>query len=226
MTVPPLQDFTGGEWIRAVGIDPGGEAGLVAVLVPPSLDVARGRFIGCASINTGTSVHESKPQIRARMFHRIRDLLLAWQPSVVVLEEPWDAMPAWGAGRRTKGASRGTIFSLGSHFGLALAAASDLGAYVRIASYPVTSARAKERETVRGTRTTPERIGWMQRRNPKPPSRDRVLSHYRAMLREIKAFPVNGVLPSTDELDRVEAEDVYMSLGVLDFHFDRERGRV
>jgi hypothetical protein len=220
-------------YIRAVGIDPGSITGMIALAVPIDgphpLDFNHARLIGTAKIDVGDVRGAAA---RAGLFSRVRSQLAAWRPSLVVLEEPFDALPTWGKGKRTGGAARGTIFALGAHFGLCVAAAHDVGTIVHdldrphIAAYAVTSAREKTTHTTRGDRHKAERIGWMQRRESRIPSREHVLAVHRQIFRELQHRPHNGVLPTAAALRAVLDENITMALGVLLFHFDRERGAV
>jgi hypothetical protein len=225
-------------WTVYAGIDPGATSGLVAVAMPPGAHrLADARLVGFTTITTakarkGDDDDAGKPRRRAQLFHRIREQLVAWRASVIVIEEPWDALASFGQGKRGKqGHGRGTLFSLGAHYGLVLAAASDLAWDVSIATYPVTSERRKERLVKKPgggmmMRAKPERIGWMQRRNSKIPPHERVALECALLLRALKERPANGVLPSRADLSREEDDNVYMALGVLNFHLDRERGIV
>lgn len=232
-------------WIVYAGIDPGATTGLVAVALPPSVyQLNAARLVGFATVTAGSSSTESRANVKARLFDRIRAQLKAWTVSVAVIEEPWDALPTWntrtggqgsgggkslldlargGGGDAKKGAgkggaARGTVFQVGVSFGLALAAASDLPWDVAIASYPVTSAPAKGRK--------PERIGWMQRRQSRCPEHTKTAIEQALQLRGLKERPLGGMLPSAADLAREENDNVYMALGVLSFHLDRQRGIV
>lgn len=205
------------------GIDPGAVTGLVAIALPAGVfRVVDARLVGFAHVTAGTSTTESRANVKARLFDRIRAQLDAWSVDVVVIEEPWDALPTFntrqGGANTSGGASRGTTFQVGVSFGLALAAASDTSRDVAIASYPVTSAPAKGRK--------PERIGWMQRRNGRCPEHERTAREQALQLRGLKERPLDGLLPSRAYLEREENDNVYMALGVLSFHLDRERGIV
>lgn len=229
-----------------VGIDPGQFTGLVAVQLPPgSLRVVDARLIGFGVVSAAKKGDETwaRAQSRAGLFHKIRTQLETWRPDVVVIEEPWDALPSWntrtggqgggsartasvlelatgkaGKARGSGGASRGTIFGVGVHFGLALAAASDIHTQPSIATYPVTTQKAK--------RGRDPQLGWMQRRNGHIPKHEDTALACALRLRELKARPVDGVLPTLEALNREENDNVYMALGVLMFHLDRERGIV
>lgn len=203
------------------GVDPGGTTGLVAIWcddtnVPHRIVDAR--LIGFTHLTAGTSSTESRAVVKARLFDRIRAQLTAWRATIIVIEEPWDALPAWTGKRGVRVEGRGTAFAIGAAFGLALAAASDLPWETTIVSYPVTSAAAKGRRA--------ERIGWMQRRQPRCPEHERTAREQALQLRGLKERPANGVLPTRADLEHEENDNVYMALGVLSFHLDRERGIV
>lgn len=211
------------------GIDPGAETGLVCVALPiGATRLQDGRLVGFTTITAGSVDGDMKPQRRARLFHRIREQLVAWRVTMVVLEEPWDAMPSWRTrtgGTNTKGgSSRGTLFGIGAHYACALCAASDLPWDVAVASYPVTSEKEKRKQTAKGWRTKPARLGWMQRHHPQIPAHAQTVNECAVLLARLKQLPADGVLPSRAELERVENDNVYMAVGVLNFHLDRERG--
>jgi hypothetical protein len=215
-------------WQRVVGIDPGTVTGMIAVLVPESTKrIGDARLIGAKSVTHGGSTEGIgvTPQARSLLFFTVRETLLRWKPDLVVIEEPWDAQPMWGRDSgRTKGASRGTIFTLGSHFGLVLAAAASLPSAPRIASYPVTSHPPK--------RGRPGVLGWMQRRASRPPKGDVTRDECARLLRGLCARPATGAIADEDKISayvervREHEHDVLMALGVLTFHLDRERGAV
>lgn len=223
-------------WITYAGIDPGATTGLVAVSMPPGgTRIHDARLVGFGTVDAVAKAADaelSKAAVRARLFHKIRDKLARWRVDVAVIEEPWDALPQFGQGKRGKsGHSRGTLFTLGAHFGLALAAASDLPWDVAIATYPVTSARektsmVKKRGGGMMERTKAERLGWMQRRQSTIPSHERVALECALLLRTLKERPLDGVLPTRAALATEEDDNVYMAVGVLTYHLDRERGAV
>jgi hypothetical protein len=225
------------------GIDPGGTTGLVAIALPANTyRLVDARLVGFAHVTAGSSSTESKANVKARLFDKIRAQLRAWRAEIVVIEEPWDALPTWGTRLGSKadtsalsvrqlaegvqgkpaarggGASRGTIFHLGAAYGLALAAAVDHPWDVTVVSYPMTSAPAKGRK--------PERVGWMQRRQPRPPSHTQTALECAMNLRALKSRPLDGVLPTPAQLATEENDNVYMALGVLSFWLDRQRGIV
>jgi hypothetical protein len=202
------------------GIDPGATTGLVAIDMPDGslYRIVDARLVGFAVVSAGTSTTDSRANVKARLFHRIRAQLDAWNADVVVIEEPWDALPSWTGKKGIRQEGRGTAFAIGAAYGLALAAASDLPWDTVIASYPVTSAAAKARR--------PERVGWMQRRQPRCPEHDRTAREQALQLRDLKTRPANGLLPTRADLEHEENDNVYMALGVLSFHLDRERGIV
>lgn len=208
-------------WTIYAGVDPGAHTGLVCVAMPDGgTRIHDARYIGSACVEAGTSTKDHKANVRARLFHKVRDQLGRWRVDVAVFEEPWDALPVFGAakkGLKGRGASRGTLFSLGASFGLALAAAADLPWPVAIITHPVT--------TESNPRKKP-RLGWMQRRNGRCPPHEQTANESAHVFRELRQRPHNGVLPTAAELAAEIDDNILMALGVLNFELDRRRGAV
>lgn len=241
------------EWVTFVGIDPGAKTGLVAISLPDgSFRLDDALLVGFTTIDAKKDGQPwERAGRRALLMGKIRAQLAKWNARAIVIEEPWDALPSWrprlggqgggasaggrgpapsllaiatgqmgtgkGAGGGGVGASRGTIFGLGAHFGYACAAAVDLPWETRVYTYPVTTQKPK--------RGRDGQLGWMQRRGAIP-KHDDVAMQCALKLRTLKEKPANGLLPSAADLAREEDDNVYMALGVLAFHLDRERGVV
>lgn len=183
--------------IRCVGIDPGASTGLACLDVPMGRrrpDLEHARWVGHAVVRPSRSTKRSPAEQRAELGTRVGAQLLAWGPAMVVLEEPIDASAGWENATRAVGKAthqaRHTLFALGAHFGLALAAAARVSVGP-IASYPVNNYHG--------------RPGWMQAGGRRPQRRDDVL---RALRYRARSFGC------VDEL----SEDVLMALGVLCYH--------
>lgn len=198
-----------------VGVDPGRSTGLVALDVPrgrvlaPTLEGAL--LVGITSVSASVSTQLSATEQHATLYSKLLDQLEVWQPDLVVLEEPWDNVPV-------RLQQQGTAFWLGMRYGLALAAAHELGADV--VSYPVTSARAKEyTSTKRSTRVRPARVGWMPQ---VPGGKNRQL--LMTQDRNVTLADLGDVCATTFKLSNrrinelVKQEDPLMALGVLRFH--------
>lgn len=214
--------------IRAVGIDPGGTTGLICLDVPDDYDYTRARLVGIATAAPTTAHALTAPTQQASLFHRVRTHLQAFGPRLVVLEKPEDALPqGWhGRGQKRGGlrASRESTFGLGTHYGLALAAASDLAHDCRVVAYPVTSRQPKpitRKGVVVGQRVFS--LGWMQRREARPPKREHLLVGLHALYTILQTRPADGILRAKSP---TPSDHVLMALGVLCFHCDRERGTV
>jgi hypothetical protein len=215
--------------IRAVSVDPGGTTGLICLDVPDDFAIERARLVGWATCTPTKSQDLTPPIQQASLFHRVRTNMLKWHPRLITLEKPEDALPQGWAGKGQKRggprASRETTFGLGTHYGLALAACSDLPYDVRVCSYPVTTRQPKpitRKGKVVGQRTF--QLGWFQRREARPPKREHVLAQLAERFDEIANRPADGVLRSGKIL--APPAHVLMALGVLWFHCDRERGKV
>lgn len=185
--------------LRCVGIDPGGTSGLACVDVPYGArrpDLARLVWIGHAVVRASASKLLSPAEQRAALGARVAyQLDNVWRPNVVVLEEPADARVGWENSTRrvsrTGGAGGATLFGLGAHFGLALAAATQWGHERRVYSYPVNNYRG--------------RPGWMQAGAARPQSREATMARLRLVARAAGC---------TESL----TEDVLMALGVVYYH--------
>lgn len=178
----------------AVGIDPGRETGLVCVALGARGSLAGARWIGEAVLRPSTSRTLSAAEQRRTLCVRVVEQLEAWAPSLVVLEEPSDAAGYWDA-QGQRGSGRGTLFGLGAHFGLALAATYMIDPLPRVVSYPCGSRNG--------------RLGWMQGTARTIARREVTLERARHVGRALGA-PVAEL-----------AEHHLMALGVLVFHVDQ-----
>lgn len=208
-------------FIRFASIDPGGDAGLLVVDMPSDLDWERARFIYAGPLRIGTSKIEDDSINRNRLFQQARTALTKFGVTRIVLERPEDGLAKFSVGKGKNsfaGASKETAFLLGRHFGHLEAAAADLPWAVRIYSYPVTTRKARKNATDQAPR-----LGWMQRREPRPPKKELLIARLTTEIRELRRRPYDGVLR---EIPVEENVNVLMAWGVLIFHCDRERGRV
>lgn len=215
---------------RWAGIDPGATVGLVGLVVPntgvEANDIDRARLIGVASVSASSAKAYTNAGARGTLMLRVRERLHAWGITDVAIEENSEVTKSWkGAdGQRVTGQATGSAFWQGTHYGLCLGAACSLPWPVHVWSYPPTTPRRKQGQRVERATGEPV-LGWMQGRGRIAP-RDLTLAGMRALLGQLKRRPANGVLPTLDELRTDPVEHVLMGLGVLNFHLQRERGRV
>jgi hypothetical protein len=217
--------------IRAVGIDPGGTTGLICIDLPDDLDYAKARYVGSATITATKTQELTAPLQQGSIYQRVSTHLLTLSPRLIVLEKPEDALPNWvGKGQNKRGQSREALFGLGTHYGLALAACVRLVGMpsdCRVVAYPVTSRQPKpikRKGVVVGQRVFS--LGWMQRRQSRPPKREHVLMALANEYRALRSRPFDGILRAKASTPELPPEHVLMALGVLLFHCDRERGKV
>lgn len=190
--------------IRAVGIDPGSQTGMICLDLDDSFAIMGAQFVGASTVSPSTSVKLDEWRQQLSLGDKIALQLDSWRPQLVVLEEPSDALPTWNVGGKGgRSAGTGTVFGLGRAYGIALARVGLTTGVERIVSYNVTSSRKKQR------------IGWMQGYQSRPPKREYVLRAADELLREIAA-----PTPLPDSID----ENILMALGVLRWHCERERG--
>jgi hypothetical protein len=211
--------------ITIASFDPGATTGMIIVALPDgnpagvlsrqriySLDQAR--LVRVEIIKTqGAANNRSASQRRAPLFEKTRQYLSAHHVDEVVIERPADIILGGfkSAKRKKSGEATGTAFGLGNHFGLIEAAALDADVD-RITCYQI--------------RTHGSEMGWMQRRASKTPAREQLLLAARARMQDLAKRPYDGILRSTSAGSDLDDENVLMALGVLEFHCDRERGRV
>lgn len=218
----PLAPPAGGAlW---VGIDPGANAGVVA------LDVSRSsqgnpvlRLVGAKVLHAATRPRRSSAENRAALYVRAVAQFREWiarHPSRAVagfvLERPADARPMWGKRQGGKGseavtAAVGTLFGVGEAYGLLLAACETVAVSgqedsARIFAHPVTSGKAKPRRAAR--------VGWFNPDGGKIPKREQVLSDMRRELRQLAGL--GDIFP-----ENAHPEDIAMAYGVLRFHLLR-----
>jgi hypothetical protein len=210
-------------------IDPGAESGIVIVALSEkaqtifrsvqsgrqsmySLDHAR--LVATYVIKTlGAANGRSASQRRAPLFEKMRQYFVQHDVDEVVIERPSDIILGGfkSAKRKKAGEGIGTAFGLGNHFGLIEAAALDADVD-RITCYQI--------------RTHSNEMGWMQRREKKCPARELTLQRARARMKDLAQRPYNGIITPVTAGSTLDNENVLMALGVLEFHCDRERGRV
>jgi hypothetical protein len=211
------------------GIDPGATAGLVALAVPNvgpgAYDIDRARFVGSASVTATSSKAYTNAGARGTLLLRVRAKLLEWRVTDVVLEEPSEVpRMQWTAadGQKVTGQATGTVFLQGAHFGLCLGACVSLPWPVRVWAYPPGTPKRQQRKE----RDTGDPVlGWMQGRG-RMPARELTLARCGDLLRQVKARPADGRIPTAAELTREHSEHERMAAGVLNYHLARERGRV
>lgn len=203
-------------------IDPGAITGMIAVAVDAvTLDLTQGRLVGEAVVKIGNLGDAEELQLKRRtlkLFEGVRRQLMAWKPTRVVIENPTDALATWGAGKRTMGARRGTIAALGAHLGICAAAAIAIDPDIELVAYHVTSRR--DGKNRRG------HIGWMQGNAPRPMAHEQVAREMGYLLRTLRERPHSGILPRRSTIFATPDDNVLMALGVLNFHLQRERGRL
>lgn len=183
-----------GEIQTAVGIDPGARTALVCV----TLDSGLVRWVGSEVVVPSNRKDCSVAENKSMLFQRALKALDWWAPSIIVIEEPLDAMGTWSlSNRRGRGQSRSTSFLLGEHYGLCLAAAKAmyLRGEKRIYSYPCTNYKGR-----RGWMASPRHGGFAI-------SREQTLQNMRLYARSIGC--TTGL-----------SEDELMALGVLNFHLN------
>lgn len=211
-----------GAWSRWAGIDPGADVGLVSLHVPPDFDITRARLVGYGCVAESSSTKLARATRKALLLHRVRDRLVEWQADHIVMEQNYDVLVGGfrGKGQERRGQSGETAYWQGVHGGLVMGAAVTLPWTARLWGYPATSRIDKKDADGEPI------LGWMQHRAPRPTPRDVTLQAMRALFRTLQRRPADGRLPTGDELAQVQPEHVYMALGVLAYHLERERGRV
>jgi hypothetical protein len=189
--------------MRCVGIDPGSHnAALVCLDVPNYPDNAREvAWVGSKVIHPTAKQDLTKAENDVAIYLRAVNVLDLWAKAelfppderelIIVLEEPYDAKPFWGAGRRTTGHATGTLFGVGRAYGLLLAASYQHAE--AIYSYPVANDRKQERR------------GWMQGYAASVTPRALTIAAMRGLSKTYGA---------SHEL----TEDECMALGVLHYH--------
>lgn len=182
------------------GVDPGADTGLV-VLDVPGRHLRDGRWVASTILCSTRAKGLTYAGRDANLFDRLAAFFGLWQPDLVVMEEPVDAMLTWRGHRQQQ---RGTSFRLGAYYALALTAAHMARPSAVLASYPVT------------TTTRPPRKGWMQ---GKP--RVHVLGNTAALARELDAPPdVLEMRFNAAEGGHIHAQEhVLMALGVIAHHW-------
>lgn len=208
---------------RWAGIDPGTDVGLVGVAVPArgawAHHTEHARLIGYARVTASSSKSYTRAGRRGSMLLRVRERLIEWRVTDIVLEEPSTHTNSWAKSDGGRTVATGTLFGLGAHFGLCLGAAITMPWETRVWSYPPTTSK-KARAA---TETDYERLGWMQARAPKPTQKAKTLKDMRHIFDGIFDRPADGVFRA---MDREPSEHELMALGVLNFHLMRERGAV
>lgn len=209
-----------GPHYTVVGIDPGSTTGLVALRIAghKSRPLDTARWQGNAALATAHRLHRSDAENRAALFVRVRDWLNVYAPAHVVIEEPSDATPRWNRqGGESGAAATGTLFLLGAHFGLVLAAAQSCISLPRIYTYQVQGSKRKGKE------------GWMPRgQGGRPMRRDLLLGALRTEARQHFYRPLDGVLPAppkdrnTLDATSVLSDHELMAYGVLCYHLRRQ----
>lgn len=189
--------------MRCVGIDPGSTTALVCLDVPMGRlrpDLSRGRWVGHAVVHPSASKRMTEPERKASLAERVAGVLREWKPDVVVLEEPVDAMPKFGAvnSRGISGHGRGTLFSLGAHYGLAVMGARIACPDARLYAYPVNN----------HGKGAARRPGWMQGGASRPQKRDDTMERMRSLALSLRC----------PDHPRELSEDVLMALGVAAYH--------
>lgn len=207
------------------GIDPGGDTGVVVLRVaitgPDAHDIQRARLVHVGTIAASSSVALTGAARRRTMVSRVREILYRHSVTHCVLEEPSTQTNSW-RGAQEEGRATGSLFYLGAHFGLCLAATAYLPWECRVWAYPPTSpAKKKERRE----KDTGELVmGWMQGRATRPTPKSLTLHAMSALLTQLKQRPASGQLPTLEQIRQLHNEHERMALGVLNFHLQRERG--
>lgn len=193
--------------VRVAGIDPGSSTGVVVVqLRPGSRSIETAGWVGsCLAHPAAETKSRTKAEGHARLFERLTAYLRGLDVEEVAIECPVDALPSWGASRGVK-SNPATLFSLGSSYGMCLAAASAAGVR-RIKSYRV--------------RTTRKNEGWMPMVGGHPQRRDATLDELRSLCSRLFPEDVyeNGIRTSSAARDL--GEDQLMAFGVLRYHLRR-----
>jgi hypothetical protein len=212
------------DWLVWCGIDPGSPTGLVALAVPNTgpdrFRIDRARFVGSASVSPSVSKSYTNAGAKGTLLARVRDRLLAWRVTNVVVEEN-SGVRAGGGAASVGVQGAGTLFGQGVTFGLCVGAAVALPWPVKLWSYPPTTPPKSRRRTDLGEPV----FGWQSGRGRIPP-RELTIARGRALIRAAKERPGNGVLPTAAELAREHNEHEAMAVGVLNYHLLRERGTV
>jgi len=214
-------------WEVWAGIDPGADTGLVAVRIPVAgpraYDLEAARLVGYGTVAASTNAKLTGAEARGTLFGRVRAFLHYQSASRVVLEEPSTQTNSW-RGAAAEGRATGSLFYLGAHFGLCLAAANALPWETRVWSYPPTSPARRKNKRERNTQEPV--MGWMQGRDTRPMRADLLVPALRALLTQLKQRPADGLLPTLAQLRQLEPVHTVHALGVLRFHLQRERGAI
>jgi len=188
--------------VRAVGIDPGSNTGVVAVELPDTGQLARGRWIDSAVLHPTDIPGVVGPARDAAFCDRIADWLRTIKPNLVVLEEPVDARSYWGGARKKfDQAGTGSSFRSGVYYGVAVAATLWMPRPLELASYPVGNFE--------------KRLGWMgggTNRRDKAIGRSATLARHLGAPAEVFALKPDG---------SYRHDHLFMALGVLAFHLSQ-----
>lgn len=197
---------------RVASFDPGSTTGYVIVDFPtgPGLDIARARMCESGVIKATRRDDESVAERDTRFIDRLAEPLIAYRPSLVIVEEPSDAADYWGAeqggakdatvqqlatgkipgARKGHHMKRGTLFRLGVHYALVLAAARECK--IEVISYQVQGTKERGR-------------GWMGYGT----KRSNVLREMGYLFATLFGRTARELAPTEHEL---------MALGVLNYH--------
>jgi hypothetical protein len=133
--------------MRFVGIDPGAATGMACMDVEADFSIQKGSFIGSATVRASVAKKLNRAQRDGTLYDRISGQVADWHPNIIVIEEPADVRVSWGKHRTAGGggaSAAGTLFRLGAHYGIALAAARQrLPDDGSLASYYVTNRRGE-----------------------------------------------------------------------------------
>lgn len=208
---------------RWAGIDPGSDVGLVGLLVPAhgahAHSAEHARLIGYSKVTASSSRSYTRAGRRGSMLLRVRERLIEWRITDIVLEEPSTHTNSWAKSDGGRSVATGTLFGLGAHFGLCLGAAVTMPWETRVWSYPPTTSKKARTAAV----TDYERLGWMQARAPKPTRQATTLENMQKLFDGLYERPADGMFRT---MERTPSEHELMALGVLNFHLMRERGAV
>lgn len=206
--------------ITVVGIDPGADAGLVALKVDEFAlgNPNRWYWVGGVKIAKSSREYATKIENTLALYHKALAFLVEHDARVVALERPADMetrrfIPG---GQGQKGQAAGTSFGIGEACGV-LAAAGAV-ARCRVFDYPVTSRKANP------AKNKAARFGWMptvQTGNfTHTERRDMLLADLHDKSVRLRNRPYNGVL-APDRGARLN-DNILMALGVLLYHLSRQ----